>query len=289
MSRAVLLIVNPSAGRGRAARLLPRVVAALRDLGLPHRVVATRDLAHAQALGRETLDTGEVAATLGGDGLARAVAEAVRGAGVLAVLPGGRGNDFARTLGLAKDPVRAAGVLRDGRERVVDVAEVDGATALGIASAGIDSDVQAITSTTRLPLGDLVYAYGAVRALATWRPAEWEVTLDGEVRAFRGFAVAVANTGVYGGGMRLAPAARVDDGVLDVVLLEDRPKHRFLVNLLRVFSGTHVNEPGVHVVRAREARFRADRPFTVYADGEAVAELPATVRVVPGALRVLAP
>jgi len=230
-----------------------------------------------------------VAVALGGDGLARAVADEVRHGGVLAVLPGGRGNDFARVLGVGREPVAACRVLRDGRERRVDLLEVGGQAGLGIVSAGLDSDVQAITSRTRLPLGDLVYAYGALRALAAWRPAEWQVTLDGTPRAFRGYAVAVANSGVYGGGMRLAPDARLDDGLLDVVLSEDRPKHRVLINLPRLFSGTHVHEPGLHVLRAREVVVAADRPFTAYADGDAIASLPATVRVLPGALRVLAP
>lgn len=286
----VLVIVNRSAGGGRAGRLEPKVAAELRALGVPHRVVATRDLAHAAGLARDTLETGEVAAALGGDGLARAVADEVRrGDGMLAVLPGGRGNDFARVLGIGGNAVRACRVLRDGRERVVDVAEVEGRAALGIVSAGFDSDVLAITSRARLPLGDLVYAYGALRALAAWRPAAWTVVVDGRAIAFRGYAVAVANSGVYGGGMRLAPDARLDDGVLDVVLSEDRPKHRFLVNLPRLFSGTHVHEPGLHVLPAREVAIAADRPFVAYADGEPIAELPLTVRVLPGALRVLAP
>jgi diacylglycerol kinase family enzyme len=125
--------------------------------------------------------------------------------------------------------------------------------------------------------------------LASWRPAHWEVVIDGEAHSFDGYSVAVANSGVFGGGMYLVPDARVDDGLLDVVLMDAMPKRRYLANLPRVFKGTHVHEPGLHFLRGREVAFHADRPFRLYADGDPIAELPATVRVSPGALRVLAP
>jgi YegS/Rv2252/BmrU family lipid kinase len=290
MERAVRLIVNPSAGAGRAARLLPDVEAALRGLGIAFRVDRTTSIDHARALAREALAAGEVAAAMGGDGLTGAVAGELRdGAGVLAVLPGGRGNDFARKLGIGHDPVAACEHIAAGRERRVDLAESAGRCYLGILSAGLDSDVQVIANATRLKLGTLVYLYGTLRALAAWRAARWEVVADGERCSFSGYSVAVANSGVFGGGMRLVPDASLEDGLLDVVLSEDRPKARFLRNLPRVFRGTHVDEPGFHVFRAREVTFAADRPFTAYADGDAVVALPATVRVLPGALRVLAP
>jgi YegS/Rv2252/BmrU family lipid kinase len=290
MDRAVCVIVNPHAGGGRAARLLPRVEEALRGHGIAFRVERTQSIGHARELAHAARDAGEVAAAFGGDGLLGAVAgELCRGAGTLAILPGGRGNDFARKLGIGGDPVAACAVIAAGRERTVDVAEVDGRAYLGIASAGIDSDVNEIALGTPLKLGSLVYAYGVLKALRAWRPAHWEVVIDGEARAFDGYSVAVANSGVFGGGMYLVPDARLDDGLLDVVLMDNIPKRRYLANLPRVFKGTHVHEPGLHVLRAREVAFHADRPFTVYGDGDPIAELPATVRVAPGALRVLAP
>ena len=288
--RDVCLIVNPSAGGGRAARLLPGVESALRAHGFGFRVERTESLEHARALARSTLDPGELAAAMGGDGLIGAVAGALSGtAGVLGILPGGRGNDFARKLGIGGDPVAACDVLAEGREEAVDVAEIDGRTYVGIASAGLDSDVQMIANATRVRLGTLVYVYGTLRALASWKPARWSVTLDGEAREFTGYSVAVANSGVFGGGMRLAPEASVTDGELDVVLSEDTSRLRFLRNLPRVFSGSHVDQPTLHILRAREVSFSADRPFTAFADGDPIAELPATVRVVPAALRVMVP
>jgi YegS/Rv2252/BmrU family lipid kinase len=290
MERPVRLIVNPSAGAGRAARLLPAVEAALRGHGVAFRVDRTRSLEHARELARAARDAGEIAAAMGGDGLTGAVAGELQGTeGVLAVLPGGRGNDFARKLRIGADPVAACALIAAGRERRVDVAESGGRCYIGILSAGLDSDVQVIANSTRLRLGTLVYLYGTLRVLRTWRPAQWEVVVDGERHSFAGYSVAVANSGVFGGGMWLVPDASLEDGQLDVVLSGHRPRHRFLLNLGRVFRGTHVGEPGFRVLRGREVSFCADRPYTAYADGDPIAELPATVRVRPGALRVLAP
>jgi YegS/Rv2252/BmrU family lipid kinase len=291
MPRDVCLIVNPSAGGGRAARLLPQVEAALRGHGLRFRVERTRSMDHARELARSACAAGEVAAAMGGDGLTGAVAGELRdGAGVLAVLPGGRGNDFARKLGVGADPVAACELIATGSEKRIDLAETGGRAFLGILSAGLDSDANEIANATPLKLGTLVYAYGALRALAAWKPAGWTVTgLEGGTREFAGYSVAVSNSGVYGSGMYLVPDARLDDGMLDVVLAHDISKPRYLANVPKVFKGTHVDEPGLEILRAEEITIAADRPFTAYADGDPITELPATVRVLPGTLRVLGP
>src|SRR5215213_4304759 len=168
--RPLCLIVNPSAGRGRAARLLPGVEAALRSRGMAFRVERTHSLAHARELARATLSSGEVAAGMGGDGLLGAIAGELRG------------TDFARKLGIGPDAERACDVLAAGRERAIDVADAGGSTYLGIASAGLDSDVQDIANATRVPLGEMIYVYSTLRALGGWRHANWQVVVDGEAR-----------------------------------------------------------------------------------------------------------
>jgi YegS/Rv2252/BmrU family lipid kinase len=288
--RPLCLIVNPSAGRGRAAKLLPQVEQALRARGIGFRVERTHSLPHAQELARGALAAGEVAAAMGGDGLLGAVAGELRGTdGVLGVVPGGRGNDFARKLGIGPDPERACDVLAGGRERAIDVAVAGGRTYLGIASAGFDSDCQEIANATKLPLGELVYVYSILRVLRGWRHARWQVVVDGEARSFEGYSVAVANSGVFGGGMYLVPGASLDDGLLDVVLTRAASKRSYLVGLTKVFGGRHVDSPNLTFLRGREIAFHADRPFAAYADGDPIADLPVTIRVVPRALKVLVP
>jgi YegS/Rv2252/BmrU family lipid kinase len=288
VSRALRLIVNPSAGRGRARRALPGVERELAALGVPFRTDATTSLEHAAELARDAAAAGEVATAMGGDGLIGAVAGALRGTdGVLGVLPGGRGNDFARVLGVPRDPVEACRVLAHGEPRTIDLAEADGRVFIGIASVGFDSDANRIANEARLVRGDLVYVYGALRALAAWTPARFELELDGRRLEITGCSVAVANSKAYGGGMFVAPDAELDDGLLDVVIGAHVTRRRMLRQIPRVFKGTHVRDPEVLVERAREVRIAADRPFAIYADGDPVADLPATVRVLPGALNVL--
>jgi YegS/Rv2252/BmrU family lipid kinase len=290
MDGPVCLIVNPHAGAGRALRLLPSVETALRGQGRRFRVERTTSMEHARELAREACAAGEIVAAMGGDGLTGAIAGELRdGAGLLLVLPGGRGNDFARKLEIPHDPVEAAKLLLDGAERRIDLAEVGGRTFLGILSAGVDSDVSQISNDTRLPLGTHVYVYGVMRAIVSWRQAAWNVTIDGEPASFDGYSVAVCNSGVFGGGMYLAPDAKLDDGLLEIVLISSQSKLRYLRGLPRVFRGTHLKDPAVTLLQGREIVFSADRPFTAYADGDPIADLPATVRVLPGALRVVAP
>jgi YegS/Rv2252/BmrU family lipid kinase len=288
--RPLCLIVNPSAGGGRAYRALPSVQAEIARLNLRHRTVLTTSLKHADELAREATAAEEVAVAFGGDGLAGSVAHALRGTdGVLGVLPGGRGNDFARKLGIPTDPVPACRVLAEGVERTIDVAEVDGRTFVGIASYGFDSDVQDVANAARLIKGQAVYLYATLRAIARFKRVQLTFSVDGDgTRTVLGYAVAACNSGIFGGGMVLAPDADLSDGLLDVVVTGDTSKLRFLRSLPKVFKGTHLDEPAVELFRARELRVDADRPFAIYADGDPIGRTPATIRAVPAALRVLA-
>jgi YegS/Rv2252/BmrU family lipid kinase len=289
--RRVSVIVNPSAGGGRAGRALPALEQALRSAGFEYHVETTRSLEHAVELALQAAADQEVAAACGGDGLVGAVAGALRHSdGVLGILPGGRGNDLARVLGIPSDPAAAVGVLESGRVRSLDLGEVHGRTFVGIASCGFDSEANRIANRARIVRGSLVYAYGALRALAAWKPATFTVAPDGgEPRTIIGYTIAAANSKAYGGGMFLAPDASLDDGLLDVVMVEDVPKRRFLRQLPTVFKGEHVRQPTVHVQKAATVEIAADRSFTMYADGDPVAELPVTVRALPAAVRVITP
>jgi YegS/Rv2252/BmrU family lipid kinase len=285
------LIVNPSAGGGRAARVLPAVEAALRGHGVTFTTERTRSLEHARELAAGAAGAGDVVVTLSGDGLVGCVAGVLRDipGSVMGVLPGGRGNDFARCAGIPLDPEAACAVIADGVERELDVGDVGGRTFIGIASLGFDSVANEIANRAPSRLGNLVYVYGALRAVATWKHATFTVRIDGEEHRFSGWSVAAANSKYYGGGMMLAPGAELDDGELDVMLSGATSKARFLRMLPRVFKGTHVELPNVSMLRGAEIEVSADRPFTVFADGDPIGELPVTIRAVPRAVRVLLP
>lgn len=289
--RKLALIVNPVAGGGRPARALPEVQAALRAKGFEQRFEYTKSLEHARELAVQAAANGEVAVAFGGDGLIGAVAGALKNTdGVVGILPGGRGNDLCRVLGIPRRPVAACGVLASGVERRLDLGEAGDRTFAGIASCGFDSLVNQIANDTRVVRGSPVYALALLRALPRFKAAQFEVTLDnGTPRRFTGYSVAAANSKQFGGGMLLAPNASLTDGLLDVVIIEDMSKLRFLALAPTVFSGRHVRKRGVDVVRGRELHISASERFILYADGEAIAELPVTIRVLPGAVRMIVP
>lgn len=287
--RRFAVVMNPSSAGGKPLRLLAGVRAALTASGAEVDVIQTQDIPHAAQAALAAAERGETVVALGGDGLVGALAGALKGSAPMGILPGGRGNDFARALGIPQEIDGACRALLEGTERALDLGEANGRAFASIASTGYDSEANRAANDARLIRGNLVYAWGAIRALLPWKPARFDVTLDGRELSFEGYTVAVANSPYYGGGMKMAPAADPTDGMLDVIFVKGTSKLRFLSNLPKVFKGTHVELDEIEVHRAREVVMRADRPFDVYADGDPITTLPTTVRVIPGALRVIAP
>jgi YegS/Rv2252/BmrU family lipid kinase len=289
-SRPLAVLVNPAAGGGRALKALPAIRAELDRLGADYRVVETDDADHARREATTAAAAGEKVAALGGDGLLGTIAGDLCGTEIpLAILPGGRGNDLARVLGIPTAPAEAARVAVEGDERAIDVGEANGKTFVGIASVGVDSDANRIANEAKLVKGNLVYLYAAVRALVQWRDATFDVIVDGRGHTFRGCDVLVGNSKAYGGGMYALPHAQLDDGLLEVLVTTQKPKLGLMRLTMRAFTGSHVDDPALRFMRGREVEVHADRPFEVYADGDPVADLPVKVRVAERVLRVMVP
>jgi YegS/Rv2252/BmrU family lipid kinase len=285
-----LLLVNPSAGAGRARELLPQVERAMTANGLEHRSLFTEGVEHGCEQALAAAETGEIPVVMSGDGLIGQVGGALAGTGrPLGVIPGGRGNDLARVLDIPENVEAAVELLAAAAWREIDVGEVNGRRFLGIASCGFDSDANRIANETRFIKGNLVYAYAALRALVAWKPATFSLQMDGVTRQVTGYTVAAANNKAYGGGMYAAPDAELDDGLLDVGATGDVGKVRFLRGLAKIFDGEHFELLEVQSWKAPQVRIEADRPFAVYADGDHIADLPATVSLLPRALRIIVP
>ncbi len=288
--RRFALLVNPASAGGRALEALPKVHATLDALGAQHRTVTTRSIDHAYAEAGTAVAEGETVVALGGDGLLRPLAGALKGTGsALAIVPCGRGNDFARVLGIPKDPAEAARVAVEGEERLLDVANVEGTPYMGIASFGFDSECNRIANEAKLIKGNAVYIYAALRAIAAWKPATFTVKVDGERHEFSGYSVAVGNSKAYGGGMCILPEAELDDGKLDLLLSKDCPKLRFLSGVVKTFKAAHTDSEYAEFLRGEEIEVSADRPFAIYADGDPIGASPAMIRVERRCLRVIAP
>src|ERR1700742_1851014 len=285
----LVLLVNPASGGGRSLNVLGRCAPLLDARRVPFRVVRTRSLEHGIAKTLQAVEAGEIPVVISGDGMIGAIGGALAGAETpLGIVPGGRGNDLARVLGIPTDPEGAIEIVLAGHSRPIDVGEVNGKRFLGIASVGFDSDANRRANESRLR-GNLVYLWAALRTMATWKSARFTIAIGDRRTRMEGYDVVAANSQAYGGGMFIAPDAELDDGEFDIVTIGDMGKLRALYNLTKVFKGTHVRIDEVSVVRAAALTLTASRPFAVYADGEHLTDLPADLRIIPRALRVLVP
>lgn len=288
--RVLTLVVNPTSGQGRAARLGERVVAALTDSGFGVQVVRTTSIGE---VGEAVTSASGMVAVLGGDGtIAAALDAAHRADRPIAPLPGGRGNDFCRALGIPRDPVVAARALACATERRVDAAVCGGTVVANVASIGYDGVVSELARVSRVP-GTLSYIWAGVRALLLSRRLPLTVSVDGEDVEHEAWMVSVSSSGWFGGGKNIAPSSRVDDGLLEIVVAEGRTRLALAAVLVALLlRGSHLRRPGVTLRQGREVRVTATEPLPVpvgvHADGEHVDELPAVIRVLSGALRILA-
>jgi YegS/Rv2252/BmrU family lipid kinase len=284
------ILVNPSSAGGKTLKLLPRVEQALDERRVEFRVQHTKGLEHGTEQALLAVEAGELPVVMSGDGLLGSVGGAMAGSETpLGIIPGGRGNDLARVLGVPTEPEAAVEVILAGQTRKIDVGQANDKRFLGIVSVGFDSEANRLANETKFLRGSLVYAYAGVRTLLGWKPARFTIRVDDERTRLTGYSISVANSSCFGGGMYVAPDAQLDDGLFDVVSVGDVSKLRFLSNLPKVFKGTHVEKDEVRVFRAQHLELSASRPFPVYADGEHLTDLPAALRVLPRALNVLVP
>lgn len=315
MSPRVLgVVVNPTADRGHADRAGARTLARLRERGFEVRELSGSSFDDALARARAAVADGlDALVVVGGDGMVHLGANACAGTTTpLGVVAAGSGNDYARALRLpVRDVDGAVDALTralDAGPRVVDAARVTSDDPdeeprwfCGVLSAGLDAAVNARANAMRRPRGRARYAVAALRELARFRPFGYRLTIEsradgGTVTSVwdsPGTLVAVANGPAIGGGIRIAPDALVDDGDLDLVLAGPLSRHGALRVFPLTYAGKHVGHPVVDVRRVVRVRLEPTdqgvAPPPAFADGELVGPLPREVRVVPGALRVLAP
>lgn len=301
MTRSFTFLVNPASGGGAAPGAVVPVARLLREAGAtvdvtyspgPHAMVQLVD----EAVGR-----GDVVVSVGGDGMLSSLAGLVsaRG-GTLAVLPAGRGNDFARMLGLPDSPAAQATLLLEGGARAIDLLAVtlgSGPRRLvaGSVYAGVDARAAEIVDRATWLPRRLQYPYAALCSLATYQPGRYRVAVDGIEHEYAAATVVVANSAYYGKGMKIAPPASVEDGVLDVVVIEAAGRIALMRSLPKVYDGRHVHLDEVTVLSGKQVEIRgtARAPIPVGADGEPLGPLPqlgaspALVEVVPGAVPVI--
>lgn len=302
MTRSFTFLVNPASGGGAAPGAVVPVARLLREAGATVDVTYSPGPDAMHDLVEAAVERGDVVVSVGGDGMLSSLAGLVsaRG-GTLGLLPAGRGNDFARMLGLPESAAEQARVLLEAAPRAVDLLAVTGLTpgrrlVAGSVYAGVDARAAAIVDRATWLPRSLQYPYAALRSLATYQPGRYRVAVDGIEHEYAAATVVVANSAYYGSGMQIAPPAAVDDGVLDVVVIEAAGRLALMRSLPKVYDGSHVGLPEVTVLSGKRVEIRGTgrAPIPAGADGEPLGQLPAfgapepaVVEVVPGALRIL--
>jgi len=296
MSNHWTIIANPVSGRGRARRTGERVADLLHERGVYVDLMMSGAPGDCERLAREALARGvRQVAACGGDGTVHEVVNGLTNSdAVLGIVPCGRGNDLVRALGLSSDVEDVVNTLVHGVDRAIDLGKVGDRFFATVASLGFDTAVaqrmrtQGTGFLTRaLKVGGTVsYGLTVLRTLVGYRSPI--VRLRGDFGVFEGriLLAATANAPFYGSGVKIAPDAMVDDGVLDVCIVADVSRWTVLRMFLRAYSGAHVGHSAVRVVQTRTLQIESDDPLWIFADGEPMCEIPAKIEVVPGALKV---
>ncbi len=294
--RLVTVVCNERSGGGRAGRVLPKVARRLGE-GLPdselHVVRSTsyeeaRDLTRAAAMAAQP---GDLVVVMGGDGMAHLGLNAcAHTAATLGIIPAGTGNDFVRGVGIPTSVKDAVEVLVSGHVKSVDLSRVTNASGTryvgAVVSSGYDARVNRATNDIRVRLGALSYGVIALRELAAFEPLAYRIVIDGQPRELKAMLVAVCNTAMFGGGMRIAPDADPADGLLDVTIIGEASRGKLLRLLPAVYSGKFVSDDVVERLQARRVVVGGEDLFLM-GDGEEMGGVPAIVEADPGALRVV--
>lgn len=302
--KRVIVAINPSASFGRSRAVGPAVVSTLRAVG--HDVVSLTEPDFPQLLSAARLavrSRPDALVVVGGDGMVSLGANLLAGSRVpLGIVPSGTGNDMARGLGIpvgdTEAAIEALAAALERPPRVIDAARIrhaDPESGLPtttwfacVLSAGFDAIVNERANNLRHPKGKNRYLLALAIELVRLKPIEYRLVLDGREIRTKAALVAVGNNVSLGGGMKATPDALLDDGWLDVLVVQPMSRTAFVRVFPRVFSGTHVSDPRVSITRAKHIIIEADS-VVAYADGERVGSLPLEIEVVPGALRVLSP
>jgi diacylglycerol kinase (ATP) len=282
---SLLLLANPTSGGGKGAKLKVEVIARLKTFGEEFTDISGTSYESALVNLRESKKQYQrgVVIVIGGDGMVHlAIQELANSDFAMLLIPGGTGNDFARSAGLSIDkPLEALDRgLREPAQRV-DLGRVNGRFFAEILSTGFDSLVNERANRIHWQ-SKRKYDLAMLLELPLFKPLEYQIQLDSQEFSTEAMLIAVANGASYGGGMKVCPDASLTDGFFDVMILEPVSKFEFLRVFPKVFKGTHITHPRVRIERARSVKISA--PAVAYADGERIGPLPIKAEIAPNSL-----
>ena len=288
--------MNPTGGRGAARKVWAGVLDAC-DLGGDIEVCVTERAGQGTEIARAAAREGlERVVAVGGDGTVNEVANGLFGTDTaLAVVPAGTGNDWVRTIGVPRDPVAALEVALNGRLAVTDVGEAVGHRYfVNVAGVGFDAEVARCIGEAGGLLAKLGptprYISSVLKTFFGYRGGDVAATVDrAERRLDKMFLMAVAVGRFYGSGMMIAPDAKIDDGLFDLVWGCDVRMHELPVIMKRIFTGAHLSHPKIDCAQCREITLVSSAPLPFHLDGDVAGTLPVTFRIHDKALKIVVP
>jgi diacylglycerol kinase (ATP) len=282
-----LLLINPKSGNGRGDKVGKLVKQELNALGIQYLDVSADSAQESQKNLKSKLKKNqkfEGLFLIGGDGTVNLAVQELVGSGLgIALIPAGTGNDFARTLNLKlKNPEQLIKHYLSSRPSLIDVGKVGEKYFVDVLSTGFDSMVNERANAMKRIKGRAKYNIAILLVLSTFKPKSYRFSIDGFSFESKAMLIAVSNGICYGGGMKVTPDAKIDDGLFDILILSPVSKLEFLKVFPKVFSGKHTTHPAVKILRGRSVEIDSDA--VAYADGERVGPLPVKARVIERSL-----
>ena len=291
----IKLIINPNSSRGRVKNKIKHIEEYIKILDSDYSIDFTQRPKHAIELARKAAnEKNEIVIAVGGDGTVHEVINGIYGTNSsLGIIPIGAGNDISVCLGIPqKDIKKAIEIIKIGKTKKIDLGKINGEYFVGVAGTGFDTMVVDFTFKNRnllKLLGSLFYIYGVYNVLIKFKPIFFKLITKDNIIEKKAMTIAVGNSWMYGGGMKVVPDAKLDDGLFDVCIVEEISKLEFLKVFPRVFSGTHITHPAVKIFRTNFLRIESNRKISVQADGEIIKSLPVNFEIIPKALNAIVP
>ncbi len=289
MVLAISFIINPEACGGKALYRWKRFSASLHKEDLIYTEYYTSRPLEAEEIARRVGPVSDVVYAVGGDGTLLEVANGLWGENIpLGLIPFGTGNDFGKCLGLPKESSEILKMIKNPKTRRIDAGKLNGRVFCNVVGIGFDGEV-ALSADNFLKRfgGTPAYLWGVIRALMTYKAPQMEIEIDGKKINQKTLLVAVGNGQYYGGGLKVVPEAKQDDGLFDICVIDTLWVGKLLFLLPRVYGGGHLKQKEVHIYRGKKIKITSDIPVVVQADGEILTNTPVELEVIPGALNFI--
>ena len=268
----ILFIINPIAGGGKANSLISQIKESMDKHNRKYDIILTSKPKEAIEISKENVDKYEIIVAVGGDGTINEVAKGIisTGRGTLGIIPGGTGNDMAKSLGISMDPQKSLEILNRGFKKEIDIGTVNNSSFFNIASVGLDAEVIENHNKFKSRIrGGKVYILSVIYTLFNFKDKDLEIEIDGKILNEKIMLLAVGNGKYYGGGMKIIPTAKINDGFLHICIVSGISKIKTMILFPTIFKGNHIKyEKYVRIYKAKKIKIKSKTKISINVDGE---------------------